>query len=106
MKYQGRTALIVDDEVDTAGTLISTTDLVLENGAKEVYAACTHPILSGPAIQRLEKARITELAVTDTIPITLEKAAAQHKGAFGSPALGGGHPADPHGTIRRRPIQQ
>ena len=72
-EVSGRTALIVDDEVDTAGTLISTTDLVLENGAKEVYAACTHPILSGPAIQRLEKARITELAVTDTIPITLEK---------------------------------
>lgn len=72
-EVSGRTALIVDDEVDTAGTLISTTDLVLENGAKEVYAACTHPILSGPAIQRLEKARITELAVTDTIPITPEK---------------------------------
>ena len=72
-EVSGRTALIVDDEVDTAGTLVSTTDLVLENGAKEVYAACTHPILSGPAIQRLEKARITELAVTDTIPITAEK---------------------------------
>lgn len=72
-EVSGRTALIVDDEVDTAGTLISTTDLVLENGAKEVYAACTHPILSGPAIQRLEKAKITELVVTDTIPITLEK---------------------------------
>ena len=72
-EVSGRTALIVDDEVDTAGTLISTTDLVLENGAKEVYAACTHPILSGPAIQRLETARITELAVTDTIPITPER---------------------------------
>ena len=70
---EGARALIVDDEVDTAATLVATAEIVLRNGAKEVYASATHPILSGPAIQRIEESSIKELVVTDTIPLTPEK---------------------------------
>ena len=65
----GRNALIVDDEVDTAATLIATAEMVLRNGAKEVYAAATHPILSGPAVERLAASPIREIVVTDSIPL-------------------------------------
>ena len=70
---EGTCALIVDDEVDTAATLVATADIVLRNGAREVYASATHPILSGPAVQRIEESSIKELVVTDTIPLTPEK---------------------------------
>ncbi len=70
---EGTHALIVDDEVDTAATLVATADIVLRNGAREVYASATHPILSGPAVQRIEESSIKELVVTDTIPLTPEK---------------------------------
>ena len=69
----GVCALIVDDEIDTAGTMVATADIVLRNGAREVYASATHPILSGPAVQRIEESAIKELVVTDTIPLTPEK---------------------------------
>jgi len=72
-EVKGRIALIVDDEVDTAGTLVATAEIVLRHGAREVYACCTHPVLSGPAVQRLERAPIRELVVTDTIPVPPEK---------------------------------
>ncbi len=70
---EGVRALIVDDEVDTASTMVATADIVLRNGAREVYASATHPILSGPAVQRIEESSIKELVVTDTIPLTPEK---------------------------------
>jgi ribose-phosphate pyrophosphokinase len=70
---EGVHALIVDDEVDTAATMVATADIVLRNGAREVYASATHPILSGPAIQRIEESSIKELVVTDTISLTPEK---------------------------------
>ncbi len=70
---EGSRALIVDDEVDTAATLVATADIVLRNGAKEVYASATHPILSGPAVQRIEESSIKELVVADTIPLAPEK---------------------------------
>jgi len=69
----GRTALIVDDEVDTGGTLVATAEIVLQQGAKDIYASCTHPVLSGDAVQKLEQAPIKELVTTDTIPLTLDK---------------------------------
>ena len=69
----GRNALIVDDEVDTGSTLLATADIVLKNGGKQVYACCSHPVLSGDAVQRLEEASIEELVVTDTIPLTPDK---------------------------------
>ncbi len=67
---QGRCALAVDDEIDTAGSLIDTVNTLLEHGATEVYACCTHPVFSGPAIQQIASSPVKEVVVTDTIPVT------------------------------------
>ena len=65
---EGRTALIVDDMVDTAGSLTQVAQSIAANGAREVYACCTHAVLSGPAMERIEKSTIKELVVTNSIP--------------------------------------
>ena len=69
---RGRTALIVDDIVDTAGTLIKTIEALKENGADKVYACATHGVLSGPAVERIDNSVIEELVVTDTLPLRKE----------------------------------
>jgi ribose-phosphate pyrophosphokinase len=69
----GRHAVIVDDEIDTASSMIQAADLVLERGAIDVYAAATHGVLSGPSIERLRGSGITELVLTDTLPLPAEK---------------------------------
>jgi len=66
---EGMNTLIVDDEVDTGSTLVATVDMLLRHGAADVYASCTHPVLSGEAVQRIEESPIKELVVTDTIPL-------------------------------------
>jgi ribose-phosphate pyrophosphokinase len=66
----GRTCVLVDDMVDTAGTLCLAAKALKEFGAKKVVAYCTHPVLSGPAIERLANAELDELVVTDTIPLS------------------------------------
>jgi ribose-phosphate pyrophosphokinase len=66
---RGKTALIVDDIIDTAGTLCAAGQAVLDAGAARVYAACTHPVLSGPAFERLAGASFEQVVVTDTIPL-------------------------------------
>lgn len=66
---QGRTAILIDDIIDTAGTITQAAAILLEKGATEVYACCTHPVLSGEAIERIKKSVIKELVVTNTIPI-------------------------------------
>ena len=65
----GQTAVIVDDIVDTAGTLATAAAALREAGATEVVACCTHPVLSGPAIERIRESTLTSLVVTDTIPL-------------------------------------
>ncbi|MFA5308394.1 MAG: ribose-phosphate pyrophosphokinase [Dehalococcoidales bacterium] len=70
---KGKTALIVDEEIDTAGSLVGVVDALLERGAKEVYACSTHPILSGPAVKRIAECQVKELVVTDTVPVPQEK---------------------------------
>ena len=72
-EVEGMRAITVDDEIDTAGSLVSAVDTLLEAGAKEVYACCTHPVLSGPAIERISKSRVKEVVVTDTIPVNGKK---------------------------------
>jgi ribose-phosphate pyrophosphokinase len=72
---EGKTALIVDDIVDSAGTLVKAADALYEAGADKVLACCTHPVLSGPAIERIMESRIEELIVSDSIPLSPEKAA-------------------------------
>ena len=64
----GRTAVLVDDMVDTAGTLVAAANALVDNGAKAVVACCTHPVLSGQAISRIQDSTLSELIVTDTIP--------------------------------------
>jgi ribose-phosphate pyrophosphokinase len=66
---KGRSTLVVDDIIDTAGTLVKTAEALLEEGATQVYAACTHPVLSGPAVQRIAKSQIKEVVVTDSVPL-------------------------------------
>lgn len=68
----GKIVVIIDDIVDTAGSLMGGVDMLYANGAKEVYAACTHGILSGPALERIEKSKIKEVLVTNTIPLKEE----------------------------------
>lgn len=65
----GKTAIMVDDIIDTAGTLCKGVEALLEKGAKEVYAAATHPVLSGPAYDRIADSGLKELVITDTIPL-------------------------------------
>jgi len=67
---EGRTCVLVDDMVDTAGTLCHAAAALKDRGAKAVVAYCTHPVLSGPAIDRLKNSAIDELVVTDTIPLS------------------------------------
>ncbi|MBM2840023.1 MAG: ribose-phosphate pyrophosphokinase [Bacteroidetes bacterium] len=61
--------LIVDDLIDTAGTLVNGVKALLENGAREVFAACTHPVLSGNAVERINTSHISKVIVTDTLPV-------------------------------------
>ncbi len=70
---EGKSAILVDDMIDTAGTIVEAAQAVINNGATEVYAAATHPVLSGPAMDRLAKAPFKEVVFTDTIPIEKEK---------------------------------
>ncbi len=72
-EVEGKVALTVDDEIDTAGSLVNTVSTLLERGAKEVYACCTHPIFSGPAIQRIAASPVKEVVITDTVPTNNEK---------------------------------
>ena len=66
---EGMCALTVDDEIDTAGSLIGVVKALLDRGATEVYSCCTHPIFSGPAIQRMAASPVKEVVVTDTVPV-------------------------------------
>jgi ribose-phosphate pyrophosphokinase len=68
----GKDVVIVDDIIDTAGTISKAANLIMENGANTVRAVCTHPVLSGAAYENLEKSALTELLVTDTIPLKRE----------------------------------
>lgn len=70
---EGRTAILIDDIIDTAGTITVAADALIESGAKAVYACCTHPVLSGPAIERINNSKIKELVVTNSIELPLEK---------------------------------
>ncbi len=73
-EVEGKDVLLVDDIIDTAGTLTTAADMMMDKGAKSVRAMCTHAVLSGPAFDRLEKSAITQLIVTDTIPLQRESA--------------------------------
>jgi len=72
-KVQGKNVIIVDDEVDTAGSMMEAVTIVKHHGAKDVYASFTHPLFSPPAVERLRKCKIKEMVTTNTVPIPPEK---------------------------------
>ena len=67
---RGRTCLIIDDLIDTAGTLVKTASALLDNGATDVYACCSHPVLSGPAVENIHSSALREVVVTNTVPLS------------------------------------
>ena len=69
-EIEGRNCVIMDDMIDTAGTLVKAAEVLKERGAKRVYAYCTHPVFSGPAIERLTNSSIDEVVITNTIPLS------------------------------------
>ena len=69
---RSRTCLIVDDIIDTAGTLVKAADALAKDGATKIYACCSHPVLSGPAVERIQSSDLVELVVTNTIPLHSE----------------------------------
>ena len=79
---RGRTCLVIDDLIDTAGTLVKTASALMENGASAVYACCSHPVFSGPAVGNILESCIREVVVTNTIPLSEEaqKATTQRGG--------------------------
>src|SRR5690606_26826993 len=72
-EVEGRTCVLVDDMIDTAGTIAQAAEALFENGAAEVLVAATHALLSGPAVERLKDSRISEVVVTDTLPISEDR---------------------------------
>ena len=87
-EVEGRTAILLDDMVDTAGTLSQSADALRKKGARHVYACATHAVLSGPAIERLEKSEIEELVVTNTIPLGPKAACRKIRVLTVAPLLG------------------
>src|ERR1700690_1836888 len=73
---KGRSCLIIDDLIDTAGTLVKTAAALMESGASEVYACCSHPVLSPPAVENISNSCIKEVVVTNTVPLSAEAEAA------------------------------
>jgi ribose-phosphate pyrophosphokinase len=70
---KGKKLILIDDMIDTAGTITNGADALVKMGAKEVYACCSHPVLSGPAIERINNSSIKELVILNTIPLTDDK---------------------------------
>ena len=72
-EVEGMRALLVDDEIDTGGSIVAAASALAERGAREIYACCTHPIFSGSAVQRIAQSPLKEVVVTDTVPVPPEK---------------------------------
>lgn len=85
---KGKTVIMTDDLIDTAGTITLGAEALMNRGAKEVYACCTHPVLSGPAIERIQNSCLKEVVVTNTIPLSEEKQIDKIKVLSVAPLLG------------------
>ncbi|MFA5368011.1 MAG: ribose-phosphate pyrophosphokinase [Dehalococcoidia bacterium] len=72
-EIEGMTAILIDDEIDTAGSLVSAVSALTKAGAGAVYSCCTHPVFSGPAIERIDKCPVKEVICTDTVPVPPKK---------------------------------
>lgn len=87
-EVKDKTVIMIDDIIDTAGTITHGATALMEHGAKEVYACCTHPVLSGPAFERIGDSPIKELVVTNTIPISADKKQEKIKVLSVAPLIG------------------
>lgn len=85
---EGRTAIMIDDIIDTAGTITLGANALVKAGAKEVFVCCTHPVLSGQAMERLEQSPISEVVVTNTIPIRHENPCSKIRTLSVAPLMG------------------
>ena len=85
---RGKTALLFDDMISTAGSIVGAVNVVKSHGAGDVYVGTTHPVLCGPAPKRLSESPIRELVVTNSLPLSARAAAAQHEGDQRRPAVG------------------
>jgi ribose-phosphate pyrophosphokinase len=99
-EIDGRNCVIMDDMIDTAGTLVKAAEVLKERGAKNVYAYCTHPIFSGPAIERIAKGdALDEVVVTNTIPLSRCGPAAERSASSPWPADRRNDPAHRQGRV-------
>ncbi|WP_438448951.1 ribose-phosphate diphosphokinase [Gorillibacterium sp. sgz5001074] len=85
---KGRTAILIDDIIDTAGTMVLAANALKEYGAESVYACSTHPVLSGPAMERIDKSPLQELVVTNTIPLLHPEPSSKVKVLSVAPTIG------------------
>ena len=88
-EIEGRNCVIMDDMIDTAGTLVKAAEVLKERGAKSVYAYCTHAVFSGPAIERIAKSALDEVVITNTIPLSDVKSKNHQNLVVVSPDIGG-----------------
>ncbi len=84
----GRTCVIVDDIIDTAGTLTSTAESLKQKGADKIFATCSHPVFSGPAIERINQSPLEQVVVTNTIPLSKEARRSQSDSVIGGRTSG------------------
>ncbi len=103
-EVEGKPALIVDDEITTAGTMVNVVTAILERGATEVYACATHGVFVGPALERLSASPIKEITVTDTVPSTGIKSWTKLPYCPSLPAWRS-HPPHSHRTIDRSALR-
>ena len=101
---EGRTVVMVDDLVDTAGTMVKAAEVLLSRGARAVYAAATHGVLSGPAMGRLCESSLEEFVVTNTIPLRLQAGAGPPDRALGGADAWRGHQPDSPGSVRQQDV--
>jgi ribose-phosphate pyrophosphokinase len=87
-EVEGKMALTLDDEIDTAGSLVNVVNTLIERGVQGVYSCCTHPVFSGPAIQRIDSCAVKEVVVTDTIALGQNKKSDKIKVLSMAPLLG------------------
>ncbi len=92
---RGKDVVVIDDMIDTAGTLIQAVEAVKREGARRILAAAVHGVLSGPAIERIEKSDIEEVIITNTVPLTPGEGQPEIPRAVGGAAGCGSHPPHP-----------
>ena len=98
---EGKDVLILDDIIDTAGTLVQAEEALRRQGARRTYAAAVHGVFSGPALERIEASELQTLLVTNTIPVEAAMARCPRiQRPVGGPPPGGGHPAHPRRGFR------